>query len=177
MLKRISVALNRPLIFGSTVMLSVLLMAVGPPDGGEWDPAYIPTGPMEPNPSGTWTHVMPEGAEPILPPAQASAIAATLAIQCTTSTGGPDEVIVGYKRLWGAGEIDCEDHPHLAQVRLVVAMQRHKLGAWWVNVRKIDSGWQSTNYYYREFLADCANGTHTYRVVESIAWSRTSAGT
>ena len=86
-------------------------------------------------------------------------------------SGGPD---VLYRDIWGSGEIDCYSG-NVAATRLVLAIQRHKWWDIWTNVLRHDSGWLNTDYIYREMLANCVSGTHTYRVVMNAS-ARDSTG-
>ena len=141
-------------VIGTT---GTVVQADGPPVDDEHDPTRIPTGDIEPTGDVSFTFSAEDAEGNPL---------ASQTVNCDVSKGGPSLVydLHGNKKIWAAGEIDCIG-PNINAVRLVIAVQRHKYLGWWKEQRKVDDGWQSGAYYYREMLAPCADGTHTYRVV------------
>jgi len=149
--------IKRFLTIGMLLVVAAVLMAADPPENGEHDPTHIPSGELEATGDMSFSFT-PEDANgnPL----------ASQTVNCDVAKGGPSLVydLQGNKKIWAAGEIDCVG-PNINAVRLVIAVQRHKYFGWWKEQRKVDDGWQPGAYYYREMLAPCANGTHTYRVV------------
>ncbi len=174
MLKRVS-------ILAALTVLGVVLLAAGPPTEEELDGKEYPVGPIYF--FGTIDSDAPQIHSPApaaddIPPEIRVQLEANLpqadnGYSCALTEWAPR--VEHHRRLKGQGRIDCIGDA-VSQVKLAVAIQRHKHLIWWTNIAKNTSSWLNGKSAHTVMYGDCASGTHTYRTVVD-GWARLTDGT